>query len=91
VCALFHDDKLAALTVHAPHLGNAANGVGVGSHENDLAEHYRGEAYRSLPLPAHAGRPSGEVRHYLSRGVSFALHNGRVTAVALYPPVHEDE
>jgi serine/threonine protein kinase len=91
VCALFRDDKLAALTVHAPHPGNAANGVGVGNSESDLAEHYRGEYYQNVPLPAHAGRPAGEVRHYLRRGVSFAIHNGRVTAVALYPPVREEE
>jgi len=90
VCVLFHDDKVRAVIVRVPHAATA-RGLRVLDRKGRVLDVYPEDASQDFTVEvADATRASRkiEIRRYDSLGIGFEMHEDKVTAITLYPPVN---
>jgi hypothetical protein len=91
VCAIFYENKLRALVVQESHDGATSRHVRIGSKAGTVLNAYPetpSEEWlvNDVPGETPGKTKTGEVRHYAALGLGFEMVEGKVWAIALYPP-----
>jgi tRNA A-37 threonylcarbamoyl transferase component Bud32 len=90
VCVIFHDDRVRAIIVRVPHAATA-RGLRIHDRKGRVLDVYPEDASEDVTLEAaDSARASRkiEVRRYDAIGIGFEMHEDKVTAITLYPPIH---
>jgi hypothetical protein len=89
VCIVFHEDRVRAVVARRPQAGTE-RGLKVLDRKGRVLDIYPEDVSLDFSIEA-ANSPRAtrkiEVRRYDSLGIGFEMHEGKVIAITLYPPV----